>query len=73
MKKWGGNLFFFGAGSIALHFLNLQFIILAWVDFWGPTIAWEIRIGMTVIGAALCLIGHIQEAKLTNAQSEEAA
>ena len=72
MKKWGGNLFFFGAGSIVLHFLNMEFIILAWIDLWGPDIGWAIRIGMTVVGAALWLIGRRQEASLNTATTEEA-
>jgi hypothetical protein len=58
MKSWGGNLFFFGVGSILLHFLGMQFIILAWIDLWGPTIGWAIRIGLTVVGAAMWLVGN---------------
>ncbi len=62
MKSWGGNLFFFGVGSILLHFLNMQFIILAWIDLWGPTVGWVIRIGMAVVGGALWLVGNSREA-----------
>jgi hypothetical protein len=60
MQRWGGNLFFFGVGSIILSFLNMQFIILAWVDIWGPAIGWAIRIGMAVGGAGLWLAGRSQ-------------
>lgn len=63
MKKWGGTLFFFGAGSIVLYFLNMEFVILAWIDHWGPTVGWGIRIGMTVIGAALWLLGPKEAAE----------
>ncbi len=56
MKQVGGTLFFFGAGSIVLYFLNMEFIILSWIDHWGPTAGWGIRIGMAVIGGALWLI-----------------
>ncbi len=53
----GGYLFFFGVGSIVLDFFHLQFVILAWIDTWGPAVGWGIRIGMAVVGAALWLLG----------------
>lgn len=57
MKKWGGTLFFFGVGSMVLSFLNMQFVILAWIDLWGPTAGWAIRIGMAVVGGIMWLVG----------------
>lgn len=60
MQGLGGNLFFFGAGSIVLHLINMQFIILAWIDLWGPAVGWAIRIGLTVAGGALWLLGRNQ-------------
>jgi hypothetical protein len=60
MKSLGGNMLFFGIGSIILHFLNMQFIILAWIDIWGPSVGWAIRIGMTAVGGFLWLIGNKQ-------------
>jgi len=62
MKKWGGTLFFFGVGSIVLSFLNMQFIILAWIDLWGPTVGWAIRIGMAVVGGLMWLLGKEPQA-----------
>lgn len=61
MKKWGGILFFFGAGSIVLYYLELQFVILSWIDNWGPTVGWTIRVGLTVLGAAIWLLGKAPE------------
>ena len=58
MKKWGGYMFFFGLGSIILSFIGMQFIILAWIDWWGPTMGWAIRITLIVVGAALWLAGR---------------
>ncbi len=63
MKSLGGYLFFFGVGSIVLYFLQMEFILLAWVDMWGPTIGWSIRIGMAVVGGLLWLVGYNQEKK----------
>jgi len=63
MKNIGGTMFFFGVGSIVLSFLNMEFIVLAWVDMWGPSIGWAIRIGLAVVGGALWLLGRHQEAQ----------
>ena len=61
MKKIGGTMFFFGVGSIILHFLNMEFIILAWIDLWGPAVGWMIRGALAVIGGILWLVGTKQE------------
>jgi hypothetical protein len=53
MKKIGGYLLFFGIGSILLDLVGLQFIILSWIDHWGETTGWEIRIGMIVLGGLM--------------------
>lgn len=65
MKKVGGYLFFFGVGSIVLYFLDMEFIILSWIDMWGPTTGWAIRIAMSVVGGVLWLLGQRQEAEAT--------
>ena len=57
MKKIGGYLFFFGVGSIILGFFDLQFIILSWIDAWGESTGWKIRIGMAVVGGGLLFLG----------------
>lgn len=56
LKSFGGYLFFFGAGSIALDFVEMQFVLMSWIDNWGPTVGWSIRIGMAVVGAAIWLL-----------------
>ena len=61
MKKWGGYLFFFGVGSMVLSFINMEFILLSWIDTWGPSIGWTIRIAMAVLGAAMWLVGNSRE------------
>jgi hypothetical protein len=53
MKKFGGYFLFFGIGSILLHFVGLQFILLSWIDHWGETTAWEIRVGLVALGGAM--------------------
>jgi hypothetical protein len=61
MKSVGGYLFFFGVGSIVLYFLQMEFILLAWIDMWGPTVGWGIRIAMAVVGGILWLVGNKKE------------
>ena len=56
MKRFGGYLLYFGIGSILLHLIHMQFIILAWIDLWGESTGWTIRIGMVIVGAAMLLL-----------------
>jgi hypothetical protein len=58
MKKLGLYLFIFGVGSIILNFLHREFVILSWIDNWGPTIGWGIRIGMAVAGVVLWFVSR---------------
>ena len=57
MKKIGGYLLFFGIGSFILYFLDMEFILLMWVDTWGETIGFAIRGAMIVAGAAMYFAG----------------
>lgn len=55
MKRLGRFLLIFGVGSMMLSFMNMEFLILAWIDHWGPTVGWSIRIAMAVLGLILML------------------
>jgi hypothetical protein len=57
MKQIGGLLLFLGVGSMVLYFLQMEFMLLQWIDNWGFETGWAIRIGMAVIGAILFFIG----------------
>lgn len=61
MKSLGGALFFFGLGSMALYFMNMEFILLMWVDNWGTTVGWGIRIAMATIGGLMWILGADEE------------
>jgi len=63
MQSFGGFLVLMGAGSFVLHFLNMEFILLGWVDNWGPSVGMGIRIAMIVVGGVLWLLGRQQAAK----------
>ena len=53
MQGLGSLLFIGGVGSILLNLLSMEFMLLMWVDMWGPTVGWIIRIAMIVVGALL--------------------
>lgn len=62
MKSWGMWLFIFGAGSFVLNMLGMEFVILGWIDNWGPAVGTAIRVGLMVVGALVWLVGHRQAA-----------
>ena len=58
MQGIGGFLVLMGAGSFVLHFMEMEFRLLSWVDNWGVGVGNGIRIAMIVVGAALWLLGR---------------
>lgn len=58
MRKLGGYLFFFGVGSVILHFIQMEFILLMWIETWGDTTGWVIRGVMIGGGGLLWLAGR---------------
>lgn len=63
MQSIGGFMVLLGAGSFALHFMNMEFRLLNWVDNWGPAAGTGIRIGFIVVGGIIWYLGRPQEAK----------
>jgi hypothetical protein len=61
MQGIGGFLVLMGAGSFVLHYMNMEFTLLSWVDNWGVGIGNGIRIAMIVVGAILWLLGRKAE------------
>jgi hypothetical protein len=57
MRMLGFYLILIGLLSIVLHFLNMNFIFLHWIDQWGPEKGWMIRGGITGLGILIWLIG----------------
>ena len=55
-----------GAFSTALYFIGYNLRILMWIDSWGQTAGWVIRIGLLVGGLALFLVFR------TSGEEEEA-
>ena len=63
MQSIGGFMVLLGAGSFVLHFMNMEFSLLSWVDNWGATAGTAIRIGLIVVGAILWFLGRQPEAR----------
>ena len=63
MQSLGRLMVLLGAGSFELHYANMEFILLSWVDNWGPNAGNGIRVGMIVVGAILWFIARQSGAK----------
>jgi hypothetical protein len=63
MQGFGSFLVLMGAGSFVLHFLNMEFMLLSWVDNWGPGVGNGIRVVMIVVGAIVWFLGKQQAGK----------
>ncbi len=57
MKKFGIYLVIGGIGSGILSFFGYNFKLLMWVNFWGDTTAWLIRVAIVLVGGLLVAIG----------------
>ena len=56
MKSIGMYMALAGLFSVGFNFLDRELSILGWIDMWGDTIGWVIRIGLIVVGGALFLM-----------------
>lgn len=66
MKRFGLFLLVLGLGSIALHFANMEFRLLTWIEMWGATVAWVIRGALALAGAVLLVVDAKSEPKPTD-------
>ncbi|MBC7850255.1 MAG: hypothetical protein H7Y31_10990 [Chitinophagaceae bacterium] len=57
MKSIGSLLVIFGAASIIFGFFDRVPVVLGWINNWGDTISWVIKIGMVILGIALYVLG----------------
>lgn len=53
MKFLGLFLLIIGLISLLLPLIGANLLFLSWLDQWGTTASWAIRIGITVLGALL--------------------
>ncbi len=62
----GAFLALIGVVSAVLSFFNYNLRILMWIDIWGTTMGWIIRIGLIVLGLFLLLFLGKSEEELKN-------
>lgn len=55
MKRIGIYIALFGIAAIILPYFDRQLAILSWIDNWGETASWVIKIGLIVVGVVLFL------------------
>ena len=63
LSSIGGFLALAGIISIVLYFLGWNLRILLWIDSWGTSVGWSIRMGITVVGLVLFVIGWVMGKK----------
>lgn len=57
LSSIGAFLAIAGVASIVLYFIGYNLKILMWIDMWGITMGWVIRVGLIIAGGVLYLIG----------------
>lgn len=63
MARLGWYLFVFAAGSAVLSLFGREFVILAWIDTWGQTTGWLIRLAMVVVGLLVMGVARASQAE----------
>jgi hypothetical protein len=69
MQSIGGLLVLLGAGSFVLRLVNIDFLLVSWVDNWGAGIGNGIRIAMIVVGGIIWYLGRQGASQETPPQS----
>ncbi|UUO05761.1 hypothetical protein M4951_20610 [Blastopirellula sp. J2-11] len=59
MGGLGGTLVMLGAGSFLLNMVGMEFILLSWVDMWGPLPGIGIRLGAIALGVVMMIGGAV--------------
>jgi len=63
LSSIGGFLALAGIISVVLYFIGWNLRILLWIDSWGTSVGWAIRMGITVVGLVLFVIGWVMGRK----------
>ena len=61
LSSIGALLVLFGIASGVLSFFDYNLKLLMWVDIWGTTMGWVIRIALIIVGAALLFLFNKSE------------
>lgn len=71
MRQIGTYIAIFGIGSVILSFLDMNFTLLMWIDSWGETTGWIIRVSLIVLGAILFFTGSPETESETVQETEK--
>ncbi len=66
MTRIGIWLIIFGVGSFLLNLLNMEFILLMWIDSWGPTVGLLIRGGLVAVGIVLIAVDKMRGPRISD-------
>lgn len=61
MRNFGQLLLVLGVLAIGLDLVDRVPTVLMWIYNWGDAVAWGIKIGLIVVGAALFFLGGAEE------------
>ncbi len=61
MKNVGSIFLFIGIASIGMIFVDYSFEYLMWIDNWGNTVGWIIRVAIIIVGGGLYFVGGKSE------------
>ena len=62
MKPIGSLLLILGLAAIILGFMDRVPTILVWIDQWGTSASWAIKVALVVIGGTLYYLGNKKKA-----------
>ena len=68
MKPIGSLLFILGAVASIFGLIGRVPILLSWINGWGESTAWVIKIGFMILGAALYMMGARKKADQNDAE-----
>jgi len=69
-RSFAGFIAFAGLMSIVLNLVGYNLRILMWIDLWGDTVGWLIRVALLVGGVALFFLLPSEEAKQQQAPGQ---
>jgi len=70
MRSFAGFLILMGAGSMVLHIIGFEFILMSCVDSWGQTTGWIIRGAVLALGLGLAVSGRCNSCQSTAPASQ---
>jgi hypothetical protein len=59
MSAIGGFLLMIGLVSIGLYMIDYKLMVLSWIDNWGTTIGWAIRVALVMAGGVLIGVARL--------------